>query len=302
MRKKKKISQRNRNFLESADLNVITFDYYVDLLQQLSMSRFQWNGLPDTVDERYIELSLFFNGQVVFFKDDILGELCLKVMAGGRLNVYDVPTIRTAYANNGYKMPLNESNSIMVYNNLIRKPSYDTVLLYAQRLSNLDRVIDVNCNSQKTPVLIECDENERLTAMNVYQQYDGNAPVIYGRKGINSSISVMKTDAPYVADKLYELKSKIFNEALTFLGIVNVNENKRERMISDEVVRSMGGTFMMRESYIEARKQACEKINEMFGLNVSVQFKEGGDVVGDLYSRSTQNMPSNSGTEQNTDF
>lgn len=300
MGKRKRINQRNRNFLESAELNTVTFDYYVNLLQQLSMSRFEWKGLPDTIDERYLELSLFFNGQVVYFNDEVLGNLTLKVMTGGRLNVYDTPVTRTAYANNGYRQTLNENNSVIIYNNLIRMPSYDTVLLYAQRLSNLDRVIDVNCNSQKTPVLIECDENERLTAMNVYQQYDGNAPVIYGRKGINSSLSVLKTDAPYVADKLYELKSKIFNEALTFLGIVNVNENKRERMISDEVVRSMGGTFMMRESYIEARKQACDKINKMFGLNVSVEFKEGGDISGNVYGRSTADMSSDSGTSTDT--
>lgn len=114
-----------------------------------------------------------------------------------------------------------------------------------------------------------------------------------GKKVLKRGLTVLKTDAPYTADKLYELKSKIFNEALTYLGIVNVNENKRERMITDEVVRSMGGAMMMRESALTARKQACEQINDMFGLNVSVEFKDGGVNNVDLYGGGTQDMSVN---------
>lgn len=294
---KRKPNQRNRNFLESAKLNNITFQYYLDLLQQLAISRFKWKNLPKTVDERYLELTLFFDGFAVFFVDEVLGPLALKAMINGRYNLYDIPIRRIAYANNGYRRNLNSKNSVVLFNNMIHTPAYDTVLLFAQRLANLDRIIDVNCNTQKTPVLIECDENERLTMQNAYQQFDGNAPVIYGKKGIKEGLTVLKTDAPYTADKLYELKSKIFNEALTYLGIVNVNENKRERMITDEVVRSMGGAMMMRESVMAARKQACEQINDMFGMNISVEFKDGGVNNVDLHGGSTEDMPSNSGTE-----
>lgn len=300
MGRRKTPNQRNRNFLESAKLNNITFQYYLDLLQQLAISRFEWKNLPKTVDERYLELTLFFDGFAVFFEDEVLGSLALKAMINGRYNLYDIPIRRIAYANNGYRRNLNSKNSVVLFNNMIHTPAYDTVLLFARRLANLDRIIDVNCNTQKTPVLIECDENERLTMQNAYQQFDGNAPVIYGKKGIKDGLTVLKTDAPYTADKLYELKSKIFNEALTYLGIVNVNENKRERMITDEVVRSMGGAMMMRESVLTARKQACEQINDMFGLNISVEFKDGGVNNVKLYSGGTQDMSVNRGTEQNS--
>lgn len=301
MGRRKSPNQRNRNFLESAKLNNVTFQYYLDLLQQLAISRFEWKNLPKTVDERYLELTLFFDGFAVFFEDEVLGSLALKAMINGRYNLYDIPIRRIAYANNGYRRNLNSKNSVVLFNNMIHTPAYDTVLLFARRLANLDRIIDVNCNTQKTPVLIECDENERLTMQNAYQQFDGNAPVIYGKKGIKEGLTVLKTDAPYTADKLYELKSKIFNEALTYLGIVNVNENKRERMITDEVVRSMGGAMMMRESVLTARTQACEQINDMFDLNISVEFKDGGADYGNLYSGSAQDMPINRGTEPNSD-
>ena len=111
---------------------------------------------------------------------------------------------------------------------------------------------------------------------NVYLQYDGNQPVIYGSKsmGLNDNIQVLKTDAPYLADKLMNQKNQIWNEALTYLGISNLNVQKKERMISDEAIRSMGGTIASRQSRLEMRREAAEQINKMFGLNIEVNYRE----------------------------
>ena len=147
--------------------------------------------------------------------------------------------------------------------------------MFSKRLYNLDRIIDVNANAQKTPVLIRCSEDERLTMKNLYMQYDGNQPFIFGDSELNpNALLVLKTDAPYVADKLYELKTQIWNEALTYLGIMNVNITKKERMITDEVTRNSGGTIASRYSRLEARRQACKEINTMFGLNISCDYRE----------------------------
>ena len=110
---------------------------------------------------------------------------------------------------------------------------------------------------------------------NLYKEYDGNAPVIWGTKALNTEgFKVLKTEAPYVADKIYQLKTQIWNEALTYLGIANLNIQKKERLVSDEVTRNMGGTIASRHSRLEARRQACKQINKMFNLNIDVDYRQ----------------------------
>lgn len=139
---------------------------------------------------------------------------------------------------------------------------------------NLDRVIDVNANAQKTPILIKSGQKELQSLKNLYMQYDGNSPVIYADTSLNTNdFQILSTQAPYVADKLYALKTQIWNDCLTSLGISNVGFQKKERLISDEVSRSQGGTIANRYSRLNARKQACEQINLMYGLNIDVNFR-----------------------------
>ena len=226
-------------------------------------------------DERYLERALFFNGQAVYCRDEVMGDLTLKVTLGGRLGVYGIPVEYTGYGNNGYSIKLDPTNSVLIFNSYKRKPTFQVIQNYAMRLYELDRTIDVNCNAQKTPVLIVCDENERLSFENLYTQYEGNRPVIFGKKGLSvDNFEVLKTDAPYVSDKLYNLKVNIFNEALTLLGISNVSIEKRERLVSDEINKAMGGTFANRMAYMSMREKAVEKINKMFGTNIEVVFRE----------------------------
>lgn len=263
-------------FGESAKLNNLTYTQYVNRLTELSISMFKWNGLPDTVDERYLELHLFLNGSMVYFKDDVIGDLCLDCMPHGRLDVYGNPILRRAYSGyNNYNKLLKYTDSVIIWNNLMRTNSVLDVQMFARRLYNLDRIIDVNVNAQKTPVLVQGTEKQRLTLLNVYKEYDGNSPVIFGDTNIDlNSLKVLQTGAPYVSDKLYELKTQIWNEALTYLGITNVSFQKKERLISDEVMRSQGGTVASRYSRLTTRQKAAKEINKMFDTNISVDYRE----------------------------
>lgn len=280
------MGKRRTNFDESLWRNNGTYRFYLDRLTELSISMFDWQNVPDSIDTRFLETTLFLNGSAVFFKDEDLrdehieGEedgtlLALPVAMNGNFDLYNIPTKRTAYATNGYNRNLTNKDSVIVYNNMIRTNSVQTCTVYARRLWNLDRAIDVNANAQKTPVLIRCNDSERLTLVNAYQKWEGNEPVIYGTKDFDpNSISVMRTDAPYVARDLYELKTQIWNEALTYLGISNMNFQKRERLVTDEVIRNQGGTIASRYSRLEARREACKKINKMFGTNIEVYFRD----------------------------
>ena len=266
---------QNRNFWESAKINNATFRTYFDRLTELSISMFKWENLPPTIDARFLELALFGDGKAVFFMDEDLGYLALRCMIGGLWNVYNVPTERTAYATNGYQMRLDMDNSVLIYNNMIRTNSTLMVELYSRRLWDIDRTIDINAKAQKTPIFLQCSESQRLTLKNLYMKYEGNEPFIFGDKSINlDDIKVLSTQAPYVADKLYQLKTQIWNEALTYLGISNINIQKKERLITDEVQRNQGGTLASRLSRLKARQQACEEINRMFGLDIWCDYND----------------------------
>ena len=267
--------RKDLGFVESAYMNNRTYQLYYNRLTELALSMFEWQNLPSTIDARFLEMCLYKDGQAIFFKDEVLGYLGLQCTIGGQLNVYRIPINRRAYAVNGYNKQLNENDSVIIYNNYIRTNSMLDVEMFSKRLYNLDRAIDVNANAQKTPVLIQCDENQRLIMKNLYKQYEGNEPFIFGAKGLDANaLKVLQTGAPYVADKLYELKTLVWNEALTYLGISNINTIKKERMITDEVARNQGGVVASRYSRLEARRQACKQINEMFGLDIWVDYRE----------------------------
>ena len=267
--------KKDLGFVESAYMNNRTFQQYYNRLTELALSMFEWKNLPSSVDARFLEMCLYKDGKAIFFKDEVLGYLGLQCTINGELNVYRIPINRRAYAVNGYQKQLNENDSVIIYNNYIRTNSMLDVEMFSKRLYNLDRAIDVNANAQKTPVLIQCDENQRLIMKNLYKQYEGNEPFIFGAKGLDANaLKVLQTGAPYVADKLYELKTQLWNEALTYLGISNINTVKKERMITDEVARNQGGVVASRYSRLEARRQACKQINEMFGLDIWVDYRE----------------------------
>ena len=247
------MSRRKTFFDESLQRNMVSYGQYLSMLTELSTSMFDWQNLPSTINQRFLELTLFTDGFAVFFKDDDLDAesitgipdtdnetgayLALQVSMNGRLNVYREPISYRAYAVNGYQKQLNNNNSVIIYNNMLHTNSVMIAKIFARRLYNLDQIINVNANAQKTPVLITCDESQRLTLLNLYQQFDGNAPVIFADKNIDlNSIKSINTQAPYIADKIYALKTQYWNEALTYLGISNVSFQKKERMVQDEVI------------------------------------------------------------------
>lgn len=279
------MARKKTFFEESLNRNKRAYVYYLNRLTELSVSMFEWLNLPETIDVRYLELRLFEEGKVVFFKDEVMGYLCLDCIANGQFDVYGNPIRRRAYSKyNQYQKVLNIEDSVIIWNNFLRTNSAPSIREYARKLALLDRIIDVNTNAQKTPVLLQGNEKQRLSLLNMYKEWDGNAPVIFGDKSLDiGSLTVLKTEAPYVSDKLYQLKTQIWNEALTYLGISNLNVQKKERLVSDEVTRSMGGTIASRYSRLESRRRGCELINDMFDLDINVNYREDYREVDDEF-------------------
>lgn len=284
------MARRRTQFEETAIDNNFTWVQYAERLQELSVSMFDWQNLPDTVDPRYMEMQLYLNGSAVYFRDDIVNDLCLSVVNQGRFNVYGEPIYRRAYSRyNNYQKNLTIDNSVIIWNNMIRTNSVLAVRNYAKRLWEYDRIIDINVKAQKTPILLQGTEQQRLTLQQLYMKYAGNEPFIFGDKNLDiNSLKVLKTDAPYIADKIQALKTQIWNEALTYLGIPNVNVMKKERLLADEVSSNQGSVYASRYSRLKCRQQACDKINKMFSTDIWCEYAD--------FSAEDLEMPENPAT------
>ena len=275
MAKKRNLLRTMADPAAAALQNIRTYDYYFMRLSNIAVSIFEWKNLPDTVDARFLEMSIYRNGMCLFFKDPVIGFLAMPCSIGGSLNVYNIPTMRRAYAANGYYAMRDESDSVIIYHNYFHDvPTWD-IEMFAQRLCEYQRTIDVNVGAQKTPVLLLCDDDQKASVENTYISYVGNTPVIVGNKQMNpNAITVLKTDAPFVAEQIEELRVMVWNDAMSYLGVSNVNVTKKERLITDEVQRNMGGVLASRNSPLQMRRQAAEEINNMFGLNIKVEYRE----------------------------
>ena len=262
----------------TAFINDITFIDYLDRLRMLATSLFTWKGLDEIAGNgasRFLEQSLYENGRACFVKDDELGFLALKVNPSDKLNVYNLPTRVDAWSI-GYNKQYDFDDIVYIMNNEIQKPTSAILQLFANRLYETERTIDVNLLAQKTPILIEGDTKTILTLKNVYMQYSGNTPFIFGNKqyDLSNKLSVLKTDAPYLLDKLTLYKHEIWNECLSFLGINNANTDKKERLITDEVNSNNELINYYLNCFYKTRKEACDQINKKYGLNISIKLNK----------------------------
>lgn len=276
-----------KKWLAADAFNKLTYNFYYDRLLEMSLARYEWLNLPDSVDARFLELTLFKNGRALFFEDDVLGMLALPVIINGPFNVYKIPIRRRAFTPGvssvnetdkstaaTYQAERTNKDSVICYNNMLHSPSLNMCRMFARRLADIDRTIDVNISAQKTPVLIESDSNTLLSLKNAYKQYEGNFPVIFGKKGIADNVKVLMTGAPLVAPALQQLKQTIWNDAMEALGIANHGADKKERVNTLEIQANQGGTIASRYSGLIAREQACDAVNRMFGTSISVRYRE----------------------------
>lgn len=247
-------------------LNDATFFDYYTRLKELAINMFEWVNLPPTCDPRFLELILFEFGYCLFFRHDVNGAfLTLQCAINGPLNMYRIPISRRAYAVTGFNQLCSDQDSVIIFNNYLRQPTSLTIELFAQRLTRVRRAIDINIDAQKTPFMMTGTQAQKKSMEELYKKYDGNTPVIFGYKGtMENPLTVLETGAPESYPKLIQAEHSIWNDALTFLGINNANTDKRERLTDDEV--NSNNQLLSANALVQlnARKQACELINDLF--------------------------------------
>lgn len=275
--------QRENDFLNDS-----TYLSYMWRLYDLAVSVFEWKNLPEGVDERIIERFLLANGMALFVYDEGIrsdpmqrspeGYAMMQMTFSGQFDIYNIPEKRMAYSGNSKhtSMEFDSTNSVICFNDNLGTPTFWTLDLYAKRLWRLERCIDVNIEQQKTPRIVKCSEKQRLTMKNLFAQVDGFMPTVWADKDLDlAGVEVLDTSSPFVAHDLQLVKHQIWNEALTFLGIENTNTDKKERMVTDEVLSNMGDVEAQRFTRLNCRKQFCKEVNELFGLDIEVDFRSG---------------------------
>lgn len=284
------VGTRVKKFKDYQYVNDDTYYDYLERLKKIALSMFEWVNLPDSMDSRYIEWCLYYSGQAALLKnkDDIF--INTRACSAGELNIYELPTEINCYSvgysetrkqYDGYDKSIYDGKTgkfkeidpkdycIYVLNNQNRYATAWTLELFAYRLYLAQRTADINITVNKLPYIVAVDDNQRLTMENLINQLDENKPAVFGTKELAStikdSLKVLPTNPPFIADKLNEYKKEIWNEALTFLGINNLNE-KKERLITDETNSNNELINLNLQSYLVPRKEACKRFNKLFGL------------------------------------
>ena len=275
----------NYKFTDSALVNDATYFDYLERFKRIALSMFEWVNLPKSMNARWLERCLYYNGQASLLKTKDYGFINTNCSSSGKINIYGLPTKLNCYSFEFQSIrklytglnPLDtekqreakETNEcILVLNNWEGVPTCRTMELFALRLYEAERTCDVNIKAQKTPVLVVVDEKQRLMMENLYSQFDGNQPFIFGDSGqFNTDIlKAIKTEAPFIADKVMEYKKEIWNEALTYLGVNNIMLEKKERLVTDEANSNNELINLNLQSFLAPRLEACRQFNEKFGL------------------------------------
>lgn len=273
-------------------LNDLTLRCIFDKFRLMATNLFEWDGLPEGIDEKFVERYLFDYGKAIFFRDPDMDYMCLRAEDSGHFNVYGEGISYWATGFNYHKL-YSTDDAVIIENNDLRLATRDFVLFYVNKITEAERTMDVNVKAVKTPYIITCDDKDVLTFKRIFQMIDGNVPAIYADRGLNiDSINALQTGVSFLCNDLMDYKTSVENELLTFLGVNNVPTDKKERLITDEAKSNDQLICGFLSLQLSAREKACERINDMFGLNVSVsprnkpeEVKTGAESIDDKVDR-----------------
>lgn len=265
-----------KQLINSQLSNFKTYQMYLRQLLTLAENVFEFENMPTFIDTAYLNKNLLRNGSIAFFKDEVMGLLALPYVNIGTLDVYGRPNKIKVMSQNTYTRTLSRDEYVIMYDNNGRYPLFLDITQYAERIALDTRTIDINILQQRTPRFWKTSSDKEKSIKDIINNVDGLENTVLTYEDINlDDIQLVLEPAPYVADKIDIQKEKIWNEFLRLIGIANMNFQKKERNIKDEVVASQGGTVASRYSRFEPRKKAIEEINEKFGTDIKVKYYDG---------------------------
>lgn len=274
-RAQKRAEKQARNmadgrYWQTGEYNWRAVMHYYTMFANLAMTRFKWVNLPDSVDSRFLEWCLLNYGSAVAFKPWFSDKLMItKGNGAGTWNAYDNPTEFYSWGNK-WSYRFSSKGGTIIYDNPSRISIVGSLEMFAREFADIDRTCAVNRRVQKTPWIIEAPEEQRDAALQWLAQVDSNEVAIIGNTGLTGMVNfnVLTSGAPYVEDKMQINKRMRMNELYTFLGIDNANQDKKERVQSEEVQANNGQISMSRLVSLDERNRAAERINKLYGTEI----------------------------------
>ena len=262
------------------DIDIVRLErMYLRVLQELAVNRFKWVGLPDSVNERFLEYTLMRRGLVVMYFDTDYDEyLALQGAGAGPLNMYDDPTSFRVTGNSTFVgKTVDASDCVPIWANVLRVPDWDIIMTYAKKLASIDRTIDINLRNARRSRVIVTDETGQLSAQNINNQIDSGSPVITVN---NTGYAMMEHwtafDLGIHPDQIVNLQTsrqRIWNECMGLMGINFANQDKRERLVSAEVGANDEQIDSMKNVILAERQRAVRQMNDKFGLSVDIKLR-----------------------------
>jgi hypothetical protein len=266
----------------------------VRTLTEMAANRFEWTGLPKEINVRFMEMTLLRTALAVFFKapdafktDNPYGDKYFALRGGGSgmLNMYDDPTSFTVIGSNFAGRQISIADCVPIWSNYMRIPDYDIIYVYAQKLAEIDLTIEINSKNARRGKIVSVDENRRLTAANYVNQIDAGEPVIYTTVNPMGEGAISTIDLgvdPDTIINLHILRTRLWSECMGLLGINNANQDKKERLVADEVDANNEQVSAMRAVNLNSRQQAAERISDKYDIELTVDFRKEGPGPGGI--------------------
>lgn len=263
--------------------NDIEFQNTFFKLFNLTVSAFKWDNLPPTCNSRYLETSLILDGIACIVNDSEYGLLSLKASRiAEKYNMYGETDKIQGIGWNGFNKQYTcymegsdniSANAVICRDNPVTYPYINILLAQANRLTNTMRSIDVAVKKLKVPYFITCEESQKASVEKILNDVDENKERIITSKATNENmfnVFPTRTD-PNILAQLWNHYNNIDSQTKTILGIDNaVNQDKKERLITDEVNANNVSTELNIAFRLREREKFCEIVNKMFGTNISV--------------------------------
>lgn len=298
----KQPKNRNNQDVISADiLNNFTFIDFFDRLKRVATSIFKWKNLPETMNERWLELCLFYKGMAGILKYDNYGIINTEASWSGNIDIYGLPTLVYCYSTSFFseqrvrydgKVSIEElskiygiqndnlKEAILVMNNIDMQPTFIAMELFAYRLYKVQRTIDINLDLIKKPFIIGCNEQDKLSMQKFMMDVENNQNMIFATQDFDpsNSIKIFDLNVNNHVEELENEKRTILSEALTTLGVNSILVDKAERLISDEGKKDNEFINYNLQYYWKQRKEACEQFNKLFKPEKEIEVVLNSDI------------------------
>lgn len=298
----KQPKNRNNQDVISADiLNNFTFIDFFDRLKRVATSIFKWKNLPETMNERWLELCLFYKGMAGILKHDNYGIINTEASWSGNTDIYELPTLVYCYSTSFFseqrvrydgKVSIEElskiygiqddnlKEAILVMNNIDMQPTFIAMELFAYRLYKVQRTIDINLDLIKKPFIIGCNEQDKLSMQKFMMDVENNQNMIFATADFDpsNSIKIFDLNVNNHVEELENEKRAILSEALTTLGVNSILVDKAERLISDEGKKDNEFINYNLQYYWKQRKEACDQFNKLFKPEKEIEVVLNSDI------------------------